>query len=958
MILRIACTWLLLITSCRGYAQNEMSLNGTWRFALAATEEEATQMAGFYKPEFNTQLFKPIPVPSNWAVLGYEEPVYRGFEGNKASEGFYLRQFTVPPQWKERRLLLHFGGVWSSAEVWVNGRVVGVHHGGYNSFAFDVTDKVRTDTVNQLAVRVRQVSADYKFDVFDDWTLGGIYRDVTLESMPSKRCIDHVVATTDFDGLFQDGELTIKTMVSDKHKETLPGNYASPGVPYRLRFTLLTREGKEACRQELTIQAHTSTDRYVATTMRVATPQHWTAETPNLYQLRVDLLEENKVTHSRTQWIGFRKITTQGGVLSINGQAVKLRGVNRHDEHPDVGRATTRQQWLQDLLLMKAANINYIRMAHYPPAEGFVALCDSLGMYVGEEVSLGGAGNLMYDPSFSGAVLQRSYETVARDINHPSVIYWSIGNEDPFTTLHSASIKLVKALDPTRPVLLPWRSEEWLPEEVDMLAPHYWKPQEYDQLAGQATRPVISTEYTHAFGVDGFGGLEACWKALTKHAAGAGAAIWMWADQGIKTPVARPGKASALSGGDNHLRIDEAGWDGIVDSYRNTTRDYWEAKAVYAQVCPVVDKVAFTPGQASVTIGIQNDFDFTNLQGVKIAWSVYEDEILLASGVASIEGKPHTVSFLRLPLDKLTACKAGKTYYARLVFTQADGTEITRKGVELSPLLQPLPQSRQVAGDIRVIEKGDSVAIEAGQARYVFHAKTGQLVSAALEHKKLITDLRPVIWHTPDRAEVSVIGKKAVVAAGDLNRYKPSVKSWAVSKGLVEVVIDAVVEYVIDTKNRFTTTYRYTIHGNGSMQVHYKIITAVSVPCIPVVGMAIQSSPELNQLRWLGLGPYDAWPNKQSAPVLGVWGGLASGEETHGTKAMRWLEQRDATAGIRIFNNGYLEHKADKPETVYVLSGVLGRPEKGRKADASVPQLRTDTHEPFAGALRMELFKK
>ena len=154
------------------------------------------------------------------------------------------------------------------------------------------------------------------------------------------------------------------------------------------------------------------------------------------------------MTHTRTQRIGFRQISTVGGVFRINGQAVKLRGVNRHDEHPDVGRATTREHWLQDLTLMKAANINYIRLSHYTPAKGFIELCDEMGMYVGNEVSLGGAGNLMYDPSCSGAALQRSYETVVRDINHPSIIYWSVGNEDPLTSLHLASVKLVKALDP------------------------------------------------------------------------------------------------------------------------------------------------------------------------------------------------------------------------------------------------------------------------------------------------------------------------------------------------------------------------------------------------------------------------------------------------------------------------------------------------------------------------------
>lgn len=553
----------LSLSSLGVLAQERINLSGTWQFAFAANQKEADRLERFYTSDFAKSKFKSTPVPSNWALLGYEEPVYRGFKDNQAGEGFYVREFTIPQDWKDKRILLHFGGVWSSAEVWLNGNELGRHDCGYTSFAFDVTNKLKVDEPNKLAVRVRQITREYKFDVCDDWTWGGIYRDVTLEAMPAKRWIDDVVVQTTFDHLFQDANLDIRVMISDKHKNTLPGNYPSPGEPYKLCFTLTDKEGKEVAQRQMAIPAHVSTDREICLSLPVEAPHQWTAETPYLYSLKVELLEKEAVTHTRMERVGFRQISTDGGVFRINGQAVKLRGVNRHDEHPDVGRATTRKQWLEDLTLMKAANINYLRLSHYTPAEGFIELCDSMGMYVGNEVTLGGAGDLMYDPSFSGAVLQRSYETIVRDINKPSIIYWSIGNEDPLTSLHMVSVKLVKALDPTRPVLLPWRPEEWLPKEVDILAPHYWNPQEYDRLAGHSGRPVISTEYTHAYGNDAFGGLEARWKALTKHPAGAGAAVWMWADQGVKTPVRK--KEKDLSE-DEYLRINTAGWDGIVDS--------------------------------------------------------------------------------------------------------------------------------------------------------------------------------------------------------------------------------------------------------------------------------------------------------------------------------------------------------------------------------------------------------
>ena len=955
MNLRRILSFILLIAALRLSAQEQVSLNGTWDFALAKTGEEALRLENFHAPEFTNNDFKPIPVPSNWAVLGYEEPVYRGFKEGTASEGFYLHTFTVPKDWNEKRVLLHFGGVWSSAEVWLNGQYLGRHDSGYTSFSFNATGKLKTDSINRLAVRVRQVTREYKFDVFDDWTLGGIYRDVTLEAMPAKRWIDNVVAQTTFDNYFKDADLKVRVMVSDKHKNTLPGNYPSPGEPYNLRFTLSDKEGQEVARQQITIPAHTSTDRETDFTLRILSPLHWTAETPNLYNLRIDLLEKGQVAHTRTQRIGFRQISTTGGVFRINGQAVKLRGVNRHDEHPDVGRATTRAHWLQDITLMKAANINYIRLSHYTPAKGFIELCDEMGMYVGNEISLGGAGNLMYDPSFSNAVLQRSYETVVRDINSPSVIYWSIGNEDPLTTLHMASVKLVKALDPTRPVLLPWRHEEWLPKEVDILAPHYWKGREYDQLASHSDRPIISTEYTHAYGVDGFGGLEARWKALTKHPAGTGAAIWMWADQGIKTPVAKAKYSEDdISQGDKYLRIDYAGWDGIVDSYRNLTRDYLETKAVYAQVYPAIDKMYFVPGQDSIRIPIQNDFDFTNLNTVKINWSIWEDGQELSSGNSSINGQPHATSALKLPINKLKTIQPGKTYFIRFIFTRADGSEITREAVELCPQTEQIVQAVS-NGKLIVSKDKESVIVATNDIRYIFNPRTGQLTSADIQGKQMITDLRPVIWRTLDRSETSAFGKENVRKAVDLNKYTQSVKSWKIEESEGNVVIKTEVNYTVDTNNRFTTTYRYTIGADGHLDISYQILTNVAIPWLPIVGMAVQSASELNQLHWLGLGPCDAYPNKQAAPILGLWGGKAGSTETTGIKATRWIERTGAIGCLRIASIGYMEHNASRPETMYILSGVFARPEKGRKAEESVPQLSTDTGKPFVGEFSITL---
>ncbi|MFT4176982.1 MAG: glycoside hydrolase family 2 TIM barrel-domain containing protein [Luteolibacter sp.] len=932
---------------------NTYSLNGTWRFALAPTEADAANLAEFYRADFQSENFKETPVPSNWAVLGYEEPVYRGFKDHKASEGFYLHDFTPPQDWKNKRVLLHFGGVWSSAEVWLNGNRVGRHDSGYTSFAFDISGKIKIGEANRLAVRVRQVTPEYKFDVYDDWTIGGIYRDVTLEAMPENRWLDRVIVQTEFDDQFRDADLKIRAMVSDRNSSRLPGNYPLPGEPYELRFTLKTKDGKEVASQRISLEGHTATDRETSVTLRIQAPAHWTAETSNLYQLDVDLLENGKIAHSRTEQVGFREISTKGGVFRINGQAVKLRGVNRHDEHPDVGRATTREHWIQDIKLMKAANINYIRLAHYTPAEGFIKLCDEMGMYVGNEVSIGGAADLLYDPSFSGAVLQRSYETVMRDINKPSIVYWSIGNEDALTSLHMASVKLVKALDPTRPVLLPWRSEGWLPPEIDILAPHYWKPDEYDQHAGNANRPIISTEYTHAYGEHGLGALETRWKGITQHPAGAGAAIWLWADQGLKTPIPKKKGGDDRARHDEYLRITGEGWDGIVDSYRNPTRDYEEVKAVYAPVYPSVETVSFQPGDSAVRIPIRNVYDFTNLNTVKIAWSIHEDAKELDSGTTSLSGVPHADAIFELPLGKLATIQSGKTYYARFVFTDTTGHEITRKAVELESLEKPVTASLPTSKPI--VSQGDSVTIEAADSTYQFNPATGQLISASRGGKSLITDLHPVIWRKLDPNESIVPNARQVRGEQKLETATPTATSWTIDEKAGNVEINTTVKYAIDAENSYTTQFRYNVSSDGSLNVHYEILPTINAPWVPVVGMVVKSAPELTRLDWLGLGPFDAYPNKRSAPILGVWGGTAGKNETSGPKAIRWVERSNSDARFRITSTGYLECDADAPENMRILSGLLGRPEKGRKADESIPQLETKTGKPFVGSLRIEL---
>lgn len=927
-------------------AQALTSLNGEWRFALGKTPADIDGLANFHQPDVDLGAFRATPVPSNWALQGYEKPQYAYWKGDFASEGFYLRHFDAPADWSERRVLLHFGGVWDSAEVWLNGQPLGRQDTGFNKISWDVTPQIKPGAANTLAVRVRQIAPFYRLDTNDDWALGGIYRDVTLETMPKLTWIDRVEARTRFDSDYRDADLNVRVMVGDKRRRPKSTVIMHQGdAPYVLRLTLFDADGKPVQQQDTRVPPHWGTGGETRIAMHVQTPLRWTAETPNLYRLRVDLIDGGRSIHVRELRIGFREISTECGVFRINGQPVKLRGVDRHDEYPTVGRATTPEQWRQDLTLMKAANINFLRLAHYPHAEGFLDLCDEMGMYVTDEIPFGFGGDDLEDhPDAIAAVMTRACLTVARDINRPCVVIWDVGNEDPLTSLHMTAIRAIKGLDPTRPLLIPIRAEDDLPPEIDILAPHYWSAQMYDDNVGVATRPVVTTEFSHAFGVDGFGGLEDRWKALTRHPQGAGGAVWLWADQGLMLDAVKADGTTAKA-----LDVPTAGFDGIVDSFRNPTRDYWELKAVYAQVYPGVDAVDVIPGQPAVRVPIQNDFDFTDLSAVRMAWRLMADDRRLDDGVMTLSGGPHTASWLDLPLTALKDAAPGATAYFAFTFTRADGSEIARRSVELrSP---PADVSAGALSRPVVGRTAAGVSVGVGDTAYVFDPASGELVSASYKGAARIAALKPTIWRPLNSTETLKLKRDFP----DLNLYTPRVAVWSVDESGDGVRLHAEAACVVDSKNSFTVVYDYHVGADGVLSVRYSLLPKVEAGWLPHVGMDLRSPRDIASLRWLGLGPLDAWPNMKAAAALGVYGCKVAGADSDGMKATRWLELTDRSgSGVHIDSTGYVGFSPADPARARILSAVVGRP---NKADRPEPpyELATDTGRPFAGAFSIRL---
>lgn len=579
-------------------------------------------------------------------------------------------------------------------------------------------------------------------------------------------------------------------------------------------------------------------------------------------------------------------------------------------------------------------------------------------------------------------MLLRAHETVRRDRNHASVIIWSIGNEDPLTDLHMAAIRYVKAADPTRPVLMPWNADETLPPEIDILAPHYKSARDYDRMTAAARRPLLTTEYTHALGPQDFGGLQDRWQAITSHKSGAGGMIWLWQDQGIirqtgdravLDPVAdlgqyrargnelvrhAPGATGGGGGGGGRIMDSHGvfGSDGIVDPDRKPQRDYWETKAVYAPVRVMTERLLARPGQPAA-IPIRNDFDFTNLSAVRVAWQLMRDDAAVASGEARLDAAPHTTAVLQVPTDGMAEA-TGATYSVQLGFFRADGSEITTRSVRLETGAAAPPPG-PAAARVTVTRSADAVTVTAGEAVYRFDPRTAQLAGASLSGQALATGGRLSIWRPLTFSELRLFrggDDKELPLAPELDRYRTTVRSFDVTEAEDAVRIVSEIEGRVDERNGFTARLEYRVDRAGALGVRYEVRPQVQIGWLPEIGMAFETAPGLGTLRWAGLGPIDSTPDKRAAARFGVWSAQTGlGESAGARTGVEWAELRSASGGgLRVTGAPFVRWDgAAGTGQLRVLSAMVGSSTKFNRPEALENRLDLTPGRSFVGSFTL-----
>ncbi|TWU27712.1 glycoside hydrolase family 2 TIM barrel-domain containing protein [Bythopirellula polymerisocia] len=948
-----------------------LSLNGDWRFQWVPRSEERPQ--GFFVPGYDDSKWPVIPVPSNWEMHGYGTPIYisAGYPfridpprvtsepdpkytsfAERNPVGSYRRDFTLSEKWDGRRVFLHFAGVDSAVYVWVNGHAVGYSQGSRTPAEFEITDWLVAGR-NQIAVQVYRWCDGSHLEDQDMWRLSGIFRDVFLYSTDSVRICDFAVRT-ELDDDYKGATLSIEPELDAGDTESLAG--------WTLQAQLFDKAHRKEFSDPLVQDAASIVNRdFNAEILNQRTPQRglpkfgwmdatvqnptkWTAETPNLYRLVLKLHDPQGHTVEAVGCdVGFRKIEILNGRLLVNGKPVRLRGINRHEHHPQYGHAIPLDSMVQDIKLMKQANINAVRTSHYPNDPRWYELCDRYGMYVMDEANLethGVRGLLASDPRWGQAFLDRAIRMAERDKNHPSVFCWSMGNESGYGPNFAAISGWLHAFDPTRPVHYEGsQSEPADPRTVDIVSRFYPRVnQEYLQpplpdgnqqeraenarwerlleLAQNSKddRPIVMSEYCHAMG-NAVGNLAEYWDEIYSQPRLLGGFIWDWADQGLYKKDSE-GKQFLAYGGDfgDFPHSKAFCLNGIVFADRRLTPKYHEVKKVYQPVTFQSERLS--PNIASLRV--VNRFDHSNLNQFDLRWQfLVGGQIVLSGDLEPLELEPGEEGILKIPCNETGPFPAGEAAYLRVSVHTREATPWADVGYEIAWEQFPFTVQHTLAPQIHtsalaklnVTRSDETITINGNEFVARFNRAQGSLVSLEYDGHEVLaanaTELASPVaqfFRAPtdnDRGFGNWLAKNwQETGLASPERIVQSCEASESTRDTVEIEIRAKYNFSTGSYDQYS---QWLVRGDGSLDMTNSFTPAGSLPPLGRIGVMLRLSPELETMTWFGHGPHENYPDRKESCPLGLWTSTVTQQyvpyprpqENGNKEGVRWIALTD-----------------------------------------------------------------
>ena len=885
-----------------------MSLNGTWKFNWVRNPDK--RPVNFYRPDFYTGGWNDIQVPGNWECQNYGIPIYVNetyefddpmfhfkknppfvpYEDNEV--GSYRRTFVLPESWIGRRIVLCFEGVTSFYYVWLNGELLGYNQDSKTPAEWDITNKVKQGE-NTLAVEVYRWSAGAYLECQDMWRLSGIERDVYLYSTPEEYIADYKVVSPLDKNLYKDGEFSLDVHIGGlKGRHGITVHYGLFDADHRM----VAQDGGSPVR-----------DSIVSFDAIIPDVKPWNAEQPYLYTLVVDLKDEQgQVIETTGCPVGFKTSEIKNGRFCINGVPVLVKGVNRH-EFSEQGRTVSKELMLKDIQLMKQNNINTVRCAHYPNHSYWYQLCDRYGLYVIDEANIESHGmgygerTLAKEPAYAKAHLERNQRMVETFKNHPSIIFWSLGNEAGDGPNFVACYDWIKQRDGSRPVQYEQAGRR---AHTDIVCPMYADLNWMENFAKSGdSRPLIQCEYAHAMG-NSLGGFKEYWDLIRKYPNLQGGFIWDFVDQGLRKYTADGAMIYAYGGDYNRYDASDKNFNcnGLISPDRVPNPHMYEVRKMYQSIWT-------TPADLRKGIvDVYNEYFFTDLSDYYLEWQLLQNGEPVRQGVvmdlqiAPQQTQPVVLGYKETDLPAEGEILLNVTYrlkQARQLLPA--GYAVAEEQLEITPYPLFQVELAETGQKASLYEDLVHAVVSAGEVQVTFGKWSGWIEGISLNGYEMIEygyALRPNFWRAPTDNDFGANLHRRFV---DWKNPGLKLKSFEAEEQGNRVQVVTTYEL---PRLAAVLTMTYLIGGNGEIRISEQLAVDKEKKDMPHLfrfGMQLVMPGRFDRIDYYGRGPVENYDDRNESQRLGRYRQLVKDQyypyirpQESGTKSdIRWWKLTD-----------------------------------------------------------------